>query len=486
MMPPAKVVIDHVSRGPKRRADDAVARRENRPYNAVVTALTAHRLHFAFSVVYHYLFPQLTMGLGLLIVILKVMGIRGNTVAGESARFWARIFGLTFVMGVVTGIPLEFQIGAGWSRFAHATGGVIGQTLAMEGVFAFFLESTFLYLFLFGEKRMSPRQHLVMAILVMAGSWLSGYFIVTTNAFMQHPVGHVVGDDGIVRLASIADFLLNPWALVQYAHTMTGSVVTASFVVAAAGAFYLLQDKHAEHAKVFLRVGVTTGVIAAFMMAMPTGDLHARLLAKHQPIAFAAMEGHFHTEDGAALTLIGQPDVENLKLDNPIQIPRALSFMTHQRWDARIEGLTSFDRSLWPDNTALLYYAYHVMVGLGTIFMALMGSSAALLRKGRLFHRRARPLLWALMLASPLPYVANTAGWMTTELGRQPWLVYGVMRTEKGHSINVSAGNALFTLLGFMGIYVLLSLLFAFVAYRIVEAGPGPKPAPARPAEAHA
>jgi cytochrome bd ubiquinol oxidase subunit I len=452
-----------------------------------MTALTAHRFHFAFSVVYHYLFPQLTMGLGLLIVVLKVMSLRGNATAGSAARFWARVFGLTFVMGVVTGIPLEFQIGAGWARFAHATGGVIGQTLAMEGVFAFFLESTFLYFFLFAEDRMSPRAHLGMAVLVMSGSWLSGFFIIVTNAFMQHPVGHVLGADGIMRLASITDFMCNPWAFAEYAHTMTGSVVTASFVMAAAGAFYLLQGKYEEHAKVFLRVGVIAGVVGSVMMAMPTGDLQARLLAKHQPISFAAMEGHYYTEDGAALTLVGQPDVEKLTLDNPIQIPRALSFMTHQRWDARIEGLTSFDRSLWPDNLALLYYAYHLMVGLGTIFMALMGSSAALLRKGRLFVPRARPVLWALMLAAPLPYVANTAGWMTAELGRQPWLVYGILRTEKGYSENVSAGNALFTLLGFMGIYVLLSLLFAFVAYRIVSDGPAKgKHAAASADEAHA
>jgi cytochrome d ubiquinol oxidase subunit I len=314
----------------------------------------------------------------------------------------------------------------------------------------------------------------------MSGSWLSGFFIIVTNAFMQHPQGHVVGADGILRLESIAGFMGNPWAFAEYAHTMTGSVVTASFVMAAAGAFYFLQAKHEEHAKVFLRVGVTGGVIASVMMAMPTGDLQARLLSKHQPITFAAMEGHYYTEDGAALTLVGQPDVEKLALDNPIQIPKALSFMTHQRWDARIEGLTTFDRSLWPDNLALLYYAYHVMVGLGTVFIALMAAAAALLRKGRLFEPRARPLLWALMLAAPLPYVANTAGWMTAELGRQPWLVYGVMRTENGYSKNVSAGNALFTLLGFMGIYVLISLLFAFVAYRIVSDGPTNEPEKAK------
>jgi cytochrome bd ubiquinol oxidase subunit I len=341
-------------------------------------------------------------------------------------------------------------------------------------VFAFFLESTFLYLFLFGESKMAPRTHFMTAFLVMSGSWLSGFFIIVTNAFMQHPTGHAVGDDGIIRLASIADYLTNPWAFAAYAHTMTGSVVTASVVVAATGAFYFLQKQHVAHAKVFLRVGAIAGAIATVMMALPTGDLQARLLARHQPIAFAAMEGHFHTEDGAALTLVGQPDVDRLELDNPIRIPRALSFMTHQRWDARIEGLTAFDRSLWPDNVALLYYSYHVMVGLGTMLMALMVFSAFLLRRERLFHSRARPLLWALMLSVPLPYIANTAGWMTAELGRQPWLVYGIMRTEKGYSANVSAGNALFTLLGFMGIYALLSLLFVFVAHRIVTQGPRP------------
>lgn len=437
-----------------------------------MTALTAHRLHFAFTVIYHYLFPQLTMGLALLIVVFKGLALRGNPHAAGAARFWAKVFGLTFVMGVVTGIPLEFQIGAGWSRFATATGGVIGQTLAMEGVFAFFLESSFLYLFLFGEKKMSPRLHLVSAGLVLAGSWLSGWFIITTNAFMQHPVGHVVRENGVIALDRLSTYLTNEWAFVEYIHTMTGSVVTGSFVVTAVGAFYMLQKKHEDHAKLFLRVGLTVGVVASILMAAPTGDLQARLVVKYQPVTFAAMEGHFFTEDGAALTLIGQPDVDNLKLDNPVEIPKALSFMTHQRWDARIEGLSSFDKSTWPDNVPLLYYSYHVMVGLGTIFMGIMVLGAGLLRKDRLLHHRARPVLWALMLASPLPFIANTAGWMTTELGRQPWLVYGLMRTADGYSNKVSSGNALFTLLGFMGVYALLSLLFVFVAHRILDEGP--------------
>lgn len=439
-----------------------------------MTALTAHRLHFAFTIVYHYLFPQLTMGLALLIVVFKVLALRGNPHAADAARFWARVFGLTFVMGVVTGIPLEFQIGAGWSRFAQATGGVIGQTLAMEGVFAFFLESSFLYLFLFGEKKMSPRQHLGAACLVMMGSWLSGWFIIVTNAFMQHPVGYVMRENGVIALDSLSTYLTNPWAFAQYAHTMTGAVVTGSFVVASVGAFYMLQNKHADHAKLFLKVGTRVGVVASLMMAMPTGDMQARLLVKHQPITFAAMEGHFHTEDGAALSLLGQPDMDKLALDNPVQVPRALSFMTHQRWDARIEGLTSFDRALWPDNVPLLYYSYHAMVGLGTMFMAVMVLGAGLTWKDRLLHRRARPALWLLMMFAPFPFIANTAGWMTAELGRQPWIVYGLMKTANGYSAKVSAGNTLFTLLGFMGVYALLSLLFVYVAYRILGDGPTP------------
>jgi cytochrome d ubiquinol oxidase subunit I len=440
-----------------------------------MSAMTAHRLHFAFTIIYHYLFPQLTMGLALLIVVFKVLALRGNPHASGAARFWARVFGLTFVMGVVTGIPIEFQIGAGWSRFAQATGGVIGQTLAMEGVFAFFLESSFLYLFLFGEKKMSPRLHLGAACLVFAGSWLSGWFIITTNAFMQHPVGYAMRANGVIALDSIGTYLTNPWVFVEYAHTMTGSVVTASFVVASIGAFYTLLGKHPEHGRLFLRVGLTTGVIAAIMMAAPTGDLQMRLVVENQPASFAAMEGHFHTEDSASLTLVGQPDMDRLELDNPIQVPHALSFMTYRRWNARVEGLTSFDRDAWPDNVPLLYYAYHVMVGLGTIFMALMAGGAALLRKERLFHRRARPVLWAVMLAAPLPFIANTAGWMTAELGRQPWIVYGLMRTANGYSHRVSSGNTLFTLLGFMGIYALLSILFGFVFQRIIIDGPGEK-----------
>jgi cytochrome d ubiquinol oxidase subunit I len=438
-----------------------------------MSAETLHRLHFAFSVTFHYLFPQLSMGLGLLIVILKLRAVVTKDAAWDRAvRFWSRLFGITFVMGVVTGIPLEFQFGTNWARFSHAAGGVIGQTLAMEGVFAFFLESSFLYALLFGEKRLGPKGHLLAAILVCTGSWLSGYFIVCTNAWMQHPVGYRVDADGVIHLSSWSALMLNPWAFVQYAHTMVGSVITASFTMAAVSSFYLLRNLHLDVFGRCLRVAVTVGVVASIMAALPTGDLHIKKVAEHQPITFAAMEGHFHTHRGVGITLVGQPNMETLTLDNPIVVPEALSFLLHQRPGTEIKGLVDFPRSEWPDNVPLLYYSYHIMAGLGTLFIALMSLSAVLSWRGELL--RVRGVLWALMLFAPLPYVANTAGWLTAELGRQPWLIHGLMRTRDGYSANVSPGNALFSLLGFMGLYALLALLYFFLVTKLLARGPEP------------
>ena len=435
------------------------------------SALTVHRLHFAFTITYHYLFPQLTMGLALLILILKTLALAKKDEAyNQASRFWARIFGINFALGVVTGIPMEFQFGTNWSEFSRGAGAVIGQTLAMEGLFSFFLESTFLGLFLFGEKRLGPRLHWLAAFCVFLGSWLSGYFIIMTDAWMQHPVGYRLGPNGEILLESFWALLLNPWGLWQYAHNMCGATVTGCFVMASCGAFYLLLGKHETQARIFLRTAVSVGVVATILQIFPTGDQQGKNVALHQPATLAAMEGLFRTEQGAPLALIGQPDVENRRLDNPILIPNLLSFLTYQRWGAEVKGLDRFPESEWPDNIPLLYFSYHVMVGLGTIFIAIMGSAALLLWTKRLFETRW--ILWVLMLSAPFPYIANTAGWITAEVGRQPWIIYGLMRTSKGVSPLVSAGNAWFTLLGFMGLYTVLSILFLFLVWREITLGP--------------
>lgn len=435
-------------------------------------AFIINRLQFAFTIMFHYIFPQLTMGLGLLIVVLKGLALwKGDQRYNESAKFWAKIFAVNFAMGVVTGIPMEFQFGTNWAKFSVFAGGVIGQTLAMEGVFAFFLESSFLGLFLFGEKKLGQVGHFISAVFVFLGSWLSGYLIVATNAWMQHPVAYSTAADGSVQLASFWGLLLNPWAGWQYAHTMLGSVITAAFVMSAVGAYYLLANRNETHGKIFLRVGVIAGLIASVFSAFPTGDIQGKNVAKHQPVTLAAMEGLFETKRGAELVLIGQPDMDKLKIDNPLHIPRMLSFLTYNRWKAEVKGLDAFPRENWPDNIPLLYYAYHIMVGLGTIFIAIMAAAAFLLWRRKLYS--ARWLLWILMLAVPFPYIANTTGWMTADLGRQPWLVYGLMRTVDGISPTVSAGNSLFTLIGFMGMYTLLGLLFLFLVLKTVFQGPG-------------
>lgn len=293
---------------------------------------------------------------------------------------------------------------------------------------------------------------------------------------MQHPVAYNLLPSGRFELNSFTGLLLNPWALLQYAHNMSGAVVTGSFVMAATGAFYLLEDRFTEHARVFLRVGVTAGLLFSAMQIFPTGDLHGRYMAQHQPATTAAMEGLFKTEKGAPIVLIGQPDEVRQRIDNPIVVNRVLSFLIYGTTEAEVKGLNEFPKQDWPTNIPLLYYSYHIMAGLGTLFVLLMGVAAFFLWRGRLF--RARWVLWPLMLSFPLPYIANTAGWMTAEFGRQPWLVYGLLRTEHGSSQSVSAGNTLFTLLGFMGLYSVLSVLFIVLVYRAIDAGPGTAMAP--------
>ncbi len=444
------------------------------------SALLVHRIHFAFTVTFHYLFPQLTMGLAPLIVILKTIGLwRNDESYHQAARFWAKIFGINFVMGVVTGIPMEFQFGTNWSHFSRFAGGVIGQTLAMEGMFSFFLESAFLGLFLYGEKRLSPRAHWGSAVAVFLGSWLSGFFIVATDAWMQHPVGYFKSLDGSLQLSSFWQLMLNPWAWWQYAHNMCGAVITGAIVMASVGAFYLLWRKFEAHGMIFVRVGVTVGLIFSVLQLFPTGDGQGRMIALNQPATLAAMEALFVGQPGAPLVIIGQPNVEQRKIDNPVVVPEALSFLTYRAWKANVQGLDAFPADQQPQNMELLYYSYHIMVGLGTIFIAIMLVAAFLLWRHTLFS--ARWMLWILMLALPFPYIANTAGWLTAELGRQPWLVYGLMRTADGYSKMVSAGNGMFTLLGFLGMYAVLSILFLFLLRREIEHGPemATRPTPA-------
>lgn len=432
------------------------------------------RLQFAFTITFHYIFPQLTMGLSLMIVYFKWKFLRTNIQKyNDAAIFFMKIFAINFTMGVVTGIPMEFQFGTNWAKFSELTGGIIGQTLAMEGLFSFFLESSFLALFIFGEKLMGQKLHLLTGFLVFLGSWASGWFILATNAWMQHPVGHEILENGKFVLQNFSALFSNPWLLPAFLHNQFASVITSSFVVASIGAFYILRNKNLEHGKLFLKTGVIFGLIASLLVAFPTGDWNAKNVAKYQPASFAAMEGIFETENaGAEIVLIGQPNMVEKKLDNKIAVPNILSFLTYQDWNKQIAGMDKFKKEELPDNIPALYYSYHIMVGLGTIFIGVMLLAIFFLWRKKLYTMK--PLLWAIMFLVPFPYIANLTGWYVAELGRQPYLVYGLLKTSEGISPTVSSGNTLFTLLGFVGLYMLLGLLFLILVGKTIYQGPKP------------
>jgi cytochrome d ubiquinol oxidase subunit I len=434
-------------------------------------AVYAARFQFAFTIMFHYLFPVLTMGLGVLIAVLKTLQIlKARDEYGDAARFWARIFAITFAAGVVTGIPMEFQFGTNWARFSHYAGPVVGQTLFMEGVFAFFAESSFLGVFLLGERRVNPLLHWFSAVMVGFGAVLSGFFIVATNAWMQHPVAYEIVN-GRAELTSLWGLLNNPYVRWMYPHVISGSIITASMVMAGVGAYYLLSRRETELGCLSVRVGVTTGVIFSLISLFPTGSFHGENIARFQPEKMAAMEGVFETQEGAPLAIIGMPDTERRQLLDPVLVPRMLSYLAYGDFRAKVIGLNDIPPDRQPP-IELVYYAYHIMVGLGTIFIAVLGVAAWLLRRGTLFDNRL--WLWVLMLAVPFPYIANHAGWIVAEVGRQPWVVYGLQRTAVATSTNVSGGMTMFTLLGFMGLYALLGLLYVFLFLKIVHQGSQP------------
>ncbi len=430
------------------------------------------RLQFAFTITFHYIFPQLTMGLSLIIVYFKWKYLKTTIEKyNNAAKFWMKIFAVNFTMGVVTGIPMEFQFGTNWAKFSELTGSIIGQTLAMEGTFSFFLESSFLVLFIFGEKLLGQKLHFMAAFFVFLGSWLSGLFILATNAWMQHPVGFEILDNGKFVLTHFGELFSNPWLIPAFLHNQAASMVTSSFVVASIGAFYLLIKKHTEYGELFLKTGVLFGAISTLLVIYPTGDWKAKDVVKYQPATFAAMEGVFETQPkDAEIVLIGQPNMQKMKLDNKIAVPGVLSFLTYKKFDAEIKGLKEFDKSEWPTNVPGLYYAYHIMVGLGTIFITIYFIAVIYLKRKRLF--KTKWLLWFILFLSPFAYIANLSGWYVAELGRQPYLVYGLLKTSEGISPTVSSGNTLFTLLGFMGLYFLLGVLFLILVGKTIKNGP--------------
>jgi cytochrome d ubiquinol oxidase subunit I len=364
---------------------------------------------------------------------------------------------------------MEFQFGTNWAAFSSTSGSVIGQPLALESIYAFFLESVFLGILLYGKRRVSSAWYTASAVCVWLGSWLSGYFIVAADAWMQHPVGYRLTSDGTIELQNLAAVMLSPFARWQFAHVLTGAVLAGGFIVAGIGAYYVLARGDDPIGRRFVRAGAIVAFIASCAVIFPTGDRNGADVTAYQPVKLAAMEGLFASTRGAPLAIIGMPDDVHRKLMDPVFVPDLLSFLAYGNFNANVDGLTKYAAELWPP-VELTYYAYHMMVGLGTIFVAVTGIAVFLLWRGTLY--KSLWVLWPLMLLMPFPYIANEAGWIVTEVGRQPWIIYGVMKTSHAVSGNVDAGEAIFTLIGFLGMYFILGFVFLYLTLREIGAGP--------------
>lgn len=436
------------------------------------------RLQFALTVMFHYLFPPLTIGLGVILVVLEGLFLKtGNPLYEVAARFWTRLFAANFAMGVATGIVMEFQFGTNWATYSRFVGDVFGSALAAEGVFAFFLESGFLAVLVFGWDRVGPRMHFFSTLMVALGGMFSAIWIVVANSWMQTPAGfHIVGQGALAR-AEITDFwamVFNPSSAIRLTHVLIGAMVLGAFFVMSISAYYVLRRRHLEVAQKSFVVALVVGTLFSWG-ALISGDGHANQVARTQPTKLAAFEGHFHTGTGGApLHLFGIPDEAAREVRFAIAIPGGLSFLVHRDFAHPVRGLDQFDPRDWPP-VAIPFYSFHLMIALGMAFIALTTVAIFFWWRGTLFDQRW--LMGLFVVAVLGPYAANQAGWAVAEVGRQPWIVYGLLRTTDGVSKVVGANAVLTSILMFGFIYFLLFLVWVYVMNDKIQHGPDPLPA---------
>lgn len=429
------------------------------------------RIQFGLTISFHYIYPPLSIGLGVILVLMEALYLKTrDPLFQQMTRFWVRIFGLTFALGVASGVVMEFQFGTNWSAYSRFVGDVFGSALAAEGIFAFFLESGFLAILLFGWDKVSPRVHMLSTVMVALGAHFSAIWIVVADSWMQTPAGHHLVQSALRSRAEIVDFwavVFNPSAMIRLAHTVLGAWQAAAFFVLSVSAFYLLKRRHVEFARTSLGIGLVLAV-AASLGSLVTGDLSGRVVARHQPAKLAAMEGHFAASAPAGMYLFGWVNEAERRVTG-VSIPGALSFLVHGDATAPLTGLTAFPAGDRPPVNPV-FQAFHAMVGIGTALIGLSLLGAFLWWRGTLFETRW--LLRIYVFAVLLPQAANQLGWFTAEVGRQPWIVYGLMRTTEGVSPAVTAGQVLTSLVLFTLIYLALFVLFIYLLDQKIRHGP--------------
>ena len=430
------------------------------------------RIQFAFTIAFHYIYPPLSIGLGLIMVLMEGLYLKtGQKVYESLTKFWLKIFAITFGIGVATGIIMEFEFGTNWAVYSKYVGDIFGSALAAEGLFAFGLESTFLGILIFGWNRVSPRVHFISTIGVFIGSMFSAVWIVVANSWQQTPAGYHIVGEGVNARAEVTDFwamVFNPSSIDRIIHTWQGAFLAGAFLVLSVHAYYLLKGNHLEFSKKGFKIALVVATVFSLMQLI-SGHSSADGVAVNQPAKLAAMEGHYTESGPADLYLLGWVDDENQKV-NGIGVPGGLSFLVHQDFNAPITGLNAFDPEDRPGQVNAVFQFYHIMISIGMFLIALTLYSSYLWWKGSLFDKKW--LLKLFVFSVILPQIANQVGWFAAEMGRQPWIVYGHLRTSEGFSQEVSANHIVFSLVLFTVVYSLLLLLFLYSLNKKIKHGP--------------
>lgn len=430
------------------------------------------RIQFAFTVAFHYIYPPLSIGLGLLMVIFEGLYLKtGKKEYEVLTRFWLKIFAITFGIGVATGIIMEFEFGTNWAVYSRYVGDIFGSALAAEGLFAFGLESTFLGILIFGWNRVSPRVHFISTIGVFLGSMFSAVWIVVANSWQQTPAGYHIVGEGLMARAEVTDFwamVFNPSSVDRIIHVWQGAFLAGAFMVLSVHAYYIRKGKFVALSKVAFKIALVVATVVSFTQLL-SGHSSADGVAVNQPVKLAAMEGHYEKSAPADLYLLGWVDNEKQEVTG-IGVPGGLSFLVHQDFKAPVTGLNAFPKEDQPSQVNAVFQFYHIMISIGMFLIALTFYACFLWWKGKLFE--SKWLMWIFSFSVLLPQIANQAGWFAAEMGRQPWIVYGHLRTSEGFSQEVSNNQILFSLILFLVVYTLLFLLFLYSLNKKIKHGP--------------
>ncbi|WP_400073444.1 cytochrome ubiquinol oxidase subunit I [Zobellia russellii] len=430
------------------------------------------RIQFAFTIAFHYIYPPLSIGIGLIMVVFESLYIKTkNKEYHTLAKFWTKIFSLTFGIGVVTGIVMEFEFGTNWAVYSRYVGDIFGSALAAEGIFAFALESGFLGVLLFGWNRVKPWVHLVATIGVFLGSMFSAIWIVVANSWQQTPAGYHIVGEGLEARAEITDFwamVFNPSSVDRILHVWLGAFLAGTFLILSVHAYYILKGRFVHISKKAFKMTLVVATIFS-LGQLVTGHSSADGVAVNQPAKLATMEGHFEASAPADMYLFGWVDKEEQKVTG-LKIPGGLSFLLDYDIKAPVTGLNAFAEEDRPSQINAVFQFYHIMVSIGMFLILVTLYACFLWWRGKLFEKRW--LLWIFVFTALLPQIANQVGWFTAEMGRQPWVVYGLLRTSEAFSQAVTANQVLFSLILFMLVYTLLFLLFVYLLNKKIKHGP--------------